>query len=112
MDQYAFYKMLQIRYPKVEVLMDVMNLFEYQHNGFELDKVFQIQRNEANMKDILRLSEIYPYTLPLQFIGQNLYRIRRKFFHKESFISFKDSTEYHEEILHLNSNKDYIFYGN
>ncbi len=63
MFQYAFYKMLKERFPNQQVKAD-LSRYEYQrfieHNGFELDKVFDsIDLSIANRKEIFRCGGIW-----------------------------------------------------
>ena len=59
MDQYAFYQALKFHYPDVSIKMDIFNLFPIEHNGFELDTVFNIERNECRWIDVVTLAGLF-----------------------------------------------------
>lgn len=113
MDQYAFYKMLKMRYPNVDIKMEINQTHRPDHNGFELDRVFGITRNEAELCDIIRLSDIYPYTASHYLWGRVKAKIRRKACgNKESCIIIGDPSIFHKELLELDEQKSYIISGN
>lgn len=113
MDQYAFYLSLKKHYPNVNVKMDIHNLFIIDHNGFELDRVFGIKRDEAPLNKIIELSDFYPHTGPHYRIYQHLFALRCKIFGpKESFIQPEDPSVFYPEVFQLSSLKSYIFMGN
>lgn len=63
--QYAFLKSLQLRYPNVEIKMDLSFYKQnYIHNGFELEKVFGISKNgivKAGNGELLKVKCEIPF---------------------------------------------------
>ena len=61
MFQFALYEALRKRYPEERVLLDLHTFKGYgKHQGFELDKVFGVNYEEASLWDILRVAYPYP----------------------------------------------------
>lgn len=115
MNQYAFMKSLEYHYPDVEIKMAIGSdwLKELEHNGYELDYVFGIERNEASKKEIIRLANFYPGS-GYYARGRNLIlNIKNKFWgEKTSQITYKDPTVFHEDIFKLDSKMSKLFWGN
>lgn len=113
MDQYAFYKALHFHYPNVKIKMDIFNLFPKEHNGFELDKVFNIKRNECTISEIIVLSDICPPKMKYFSLYKVLNGMRRRLVGiKDSFIRIDDPSIFYKEVFELNPLKSYIFFGN
>jgi len=54
--QYAFYKQLELRFPQIEVKADISEFENYYlHNGFELERVFDLKLDKATQKEINKL---------------------------------------------------------
>lgn len=114
MEQYAFYKALKYNYPSVNIKMDVFNLLRVgMHNGYELDNVFGIKKEEASLAQIQQLADIVPYGVKHRKVYNLLNNVRRNVCGiKDSWISSEDPSVYIDEIFKLNPLKSYIFYGN
>lgn len=93
--------------------MEINNLIREAHNGFELQRVFGIQPELANINDIIRLADIYPYSGNHAYINRVINYIRRMIFGvKKTWICYPDPTVYHEEVFTLNNKNSYLFHGN
>lgn len=114
MFQYAFYKSLQHHYPEVDVTMDIFHIYgKHIHNGFELDRVFGIKRNECNKNDAYYLAETYPPYLKRFWFANKLHALRRRFFGRKSSALYQvDPTSYHESAYQLNTLQSYMLRGN
>ena len=112
MDQYAFYQALKFHYPDVSIKMDIFNLFPIEHNGFELDTVFNIERNECRWIDVVTLADIFPLK-KRYFLPRYLNKVRRIFLGvKESWITPDDPTAFYKDVFELNPLRPYLFFGN
>ena len=62
MNQYSFMRLLQHRFPDVVVKMAVAGDWRryMEHNGYELDTVFGIERDGVDWKTLRRLANFYP----------------------------------------------------
>lgn len=61
MFQYALYLSLKKKFPKEEVMIDLSCFRSYPlHNGFELDKIFTLDYQVANWRDIAKVAYPYP----------------------------------------------------
>lgn len=114
MEQYAFYKALKHHYPSVNIKMDIFHLLRAcMHNGYELDYVFGIQKEEAPLEQIQRLADTVPYGIKHRGMYSLLNNIRRNVMGvKDSWILAEDPSAYFDEIFALNPLKSYIFVGN
>lgn len=114
MFQYAFYLALKNNYPENNVYMDIFRIYgNYIHNGFELEKIFNIKTNEVRLNEALKLSEKWPNTSFKYKVGGNLQKIRKAIFGpKESYICQDDPTGFYHSVFELNETKSYIFNGN
>ncbi len=114
MFQYAFYLSLKREYPDVEVLMDIDYIYGgKKHNGFELDKVFGIERKECKRTDALILADYFPKYLKRYRFLNRIQQARRVLFgRKESFIIEGEPTTFYKELYELNQLKSYMFRGN
>lgn len=113
MDQYSFLLALKKAYPDTIVKIEINNLFEPQHNGFELKRVFGINEPEASIAEVELLSEFCPRTTNHFKIKQYLYKLRRLMVgQKESWIYPEDPTAFYPQVFALNPFKNYIFFGN
>lgn len=114
MFQYAFYKALQISYSNNNVKMDIFHIYGQNiHNGFELDKIFPIVRNECTKSQALALAEYYPAGMKMQKLMNYLIRRKERIWGmKPSYIHVDDPTAYYEEVFHLNRLNSYLFCGN
>ena len=114
MEQYAFYKALKHHYPTASVKMDNFHIIRAgMHNGYELDYVFGIDKNEATLEQIQALSDKVPYGVKRRAFYELANRVRRNIIGpKESWILAEDPSEYMKEIFELSPLKSYIFVGN
>lgn len=112
MFQYAFYLALQKKYSNCSVLMDIDHIIEKDHNGFELDRIFGIERKEARYQDVVKLSGIYPKEFPKGKLMSKLLKFANVFNGQRlSYISPDDSCLFYKEVFNLNPLYSYIFNG-
>lgn len=116
MEQYAFYKALKAHYPQVIIKMDIFKLLRagmHSEEGYELDYVFGIEKEEASLSQIQQLADIVPYGIKHRKLYTFLNDMRRKVMGvKDSWIIAEDPSVYMQEIFELNPLKSYIFHGN
>lgn len=114
MFQYAFYLSMKKHYPENDVKMDIFNVYgKMIHNGFELDRIFNIQRNECTKRMARILSDTYPVAMKHSKFFDVFNRLRRIYFGtKDSHIHQDDPTSYYEEVYRLSTLKSYILQGN
>lgn len=109
MFQYAFYKSLQTRYPSLDIKMyDACS----NHNGFELDRVFGIEKNECSKTQAEFLDEYFYSDSIVGKVKNKLSKYRRMFFgYKQSFLIQNDASAYYDEVYSLSTLKPYILHG-
>lgn len=113
MDQFSFYLALRKHYPDTIIKLSLCNVAEPHHNGYELNRIFGIDAEEANLSELLRLSDIYPISARYYKLGTWLFNIRRLLVgNKESWITPDDPTAFYKEVFELNPLKSYMFWGN
>lgn len=114
MFQYAFYLAMKKHYPDNDVKMDIFNVYGRMiHNGFELDRIFNIERNECTHRIAKILSDTYPTGERFCAFFEIFNKIRRIYFGmKDSHIYQSDPTSYYEEVFELSRVKSYILQGN
>lgn len=112
MFQYAFYLSLKELYPNTEIVADLMNVFTVDHDGFQLKNVFDIDLEEAKLKDIVKYSSVYPHSAPMSCLMKWIFRIRKKVFGpKKSYIYFGDNSVYNDMYYKLDVTQNYYFHG-
>lgn len=108
MFQYAFYKNLSRKYPKIETLVSVNFLQGLDHNGYELESVFGIHVPFCSKIEVIkRMTQFRGDNLILKTIAK-LNRFRRD---KCNHIYLGDGTFYINDIFNIDAEKDYIFDG-
>lgn len=114
MFQYAFYRALKKEYVNNDVYMDIFRIYGgYIHNGFELDKIFNIEINEVQLEKALRLADFWPQSKLLYRLMNKIHGVRRYVFGpKSSHIKQDDPTAFYPEVFNLSLLKSYIFCGN
>lgn len=92
MFQYALAVALQQRYPSEVVKYDVECFHGYPlHNGFELDKIFNLSLSKASKLDIIRLS--YP------FFNYRLWQVGGRFFPRRRSMFEEKNMRYENSLL-------------
>ena len=111
MNQYAFYLAMKKKYPEVSIKAAVADkwLSKGQHNGFELNKVFNIAVEEASIEDINRLANFY---VGSGTVSKIINKYRTHFNSRKTQITFDDPTVYHPEVFQLDVSRDWFFWGN
>ena len=100
MFQYSFYKYLNNKYKNVKI--DLSEFKDYDlHNGFELDKIFNLEYDLASDNDIKKVKD-------KSYIKKNiLSKLRRKIFGKRRTHIFEEN--FSEKLFE--ENKDYYLSG-
>lgn len=114
MFQYAFYKSIQKAYPESVVKMDIFRIYGGQiHNGFELDRIFGIKKDECSRNTAYILSDYLPNDTVYNKIANKFFSVRRYLYgKKDSFITQDDPTCYYPDVYRLSTNYSYMFKGN
>lgn len=113
MFQYAFFYSLKEKYPSSRIKMDINYIYgPIMHNGFELDSVFGIEREECVHAEALILADYFPQHLKRYIPINFLHKIRRVLFgNKKTFIVQEDATVFYPEVYQLNPLFSYMFRG-
>lgn len=112
MFQYAFYTALKEHYSTIEVKMDKSFVDSKKHNGFELQKVFNVEPNFCKSREVVLLVEDCPKNIPFSKIYNVWFAIRRRVVgRRESFVLQVDATQYYDRIFNLDTKKKYYFKG-
>lgn len=114
MFQYAFYKSLEKRYPSVELQADISYILgPDEHNGYELENIFNIRLKKASkLQSLLRAEYCRSYLVRYPWV-KYYYKVRKKVFGiKKLSVIPSIATEYMPEIYHgMSETKKYIFMG-
>lgn len=110
MFQYAFYKQLMQHYPENKVRGYVGKISD--HNGYEIEKVFNVCVEKVDWKTASRLACVYPVGAPLHKLLSIYYKINlHKYGYKQSHIIQDDNTCFYPEVFKLNTLQSYYFDG-
>ena len=91
MFQYALYIALHKTFPEESIAIDTSCFHGYNlHNGFELNKIFPIQANEASFKNIIKVGYYYP-NYHLWQIGRHLLPKRKNICLEKKDLSYDES---------------------
>lgn len=113
MFQYAFYKSLLQRYNDINISADIVFILgPKEHNGFELDKIFDISLPICDKWTSMMSTDFCRTFVQKSKILELFHRALRRLFGKDviSIIPNK-ATAYIPEVYELNIEKDYIFMG-
>ena len=115
MNQYAFMRILQHRFPDVDVKMAVAGDWRryMEHNGYELDKVFGIERDGVDWNTLRRLANFYPGSgIKAKFFNA-LFQIKDRLYGpKDSQITLPTSQCPDWSVLNLDKKRDILFWSN
>ena len=116
MNQYAFMRILKKRFPDVDVKMAVAGDWRryMEHNGYELDKVFGIERDGVDWKTLRRLANFYPGSgLKAKFFNA-MFQIKDKFYGpKKSHITLPISEQPDWNVFNIiDVRRDILFWSN
>lgn len=126
MYQYALQCVLEEIYPKQEIKINKMHYYLFhEHNGFELDRVFDITFKEATRKEIKKVYSgfvprrwqnklpmkvkkfiVYNYQIKYNRICNFLFRSKRKY-----FVSGLGHNIFNDAVLHLVPSEHWYFNG-
>ncbi len=114
MFQYAFFYSLKKRYSSSYIKMDINYIYgSAMHNGFELDSVFGIKREECAHAEALILADYFPQYLKRYIPINFFHKVRRVLLGvKKTFIVQEDATVFYPEVYQLNPLYSYMFKGN
>lgn len=115
MFQYAFYRELVYKYPRNRVYADICNFYGSvnDHNGYELERIFNIQIPECSRHKAMELADYYGLGNKKHPVLNRIFGLRIVIFgRKRSFISVDDPTEFYKEIFDLNPLNSYMLRGN
>lgn len=113
MEQYAFLLALRKAYPDTIIKIEINKVVKPDHNGYELERVFNIHEEEASINDVSMLSNITPLGAKYRFIFKKINALRNYLFGpKSSWITPDDPSAYYENVFNLNPLKSYMFFGN
>ena len=123
MFQYAFQTAIQEKYKGISVKADLSHyILNHEHNGFELEKFFQIRLQEAERKEIKKYS---PYYMPSaevlmmpkairNFVTERYqyrYTEQKKRKNPESFYRQEYHSSFEPKVFDLDRNKDWYLDG-
>lgn len=112
MFQYAFYLALKKHYVNADIKMEIDHFLGKAHNGFELDKIFDVDRDEVNVLKILRFANRYPIEMPFSFILRLVWRLKRGIIgNSEEHIRYSEGTPFYPSVFKLDEHKTYILEG-
>ncbi len=114
MFQYAFFYSLKKKYPYSHIKMDINYIYgPAMHNGFELDTVYGIEREECTHREALILADYFPQHLKRYMPVNFFHKVRRVLLGvKRTFIVQEDATVFYPEVYQLNPLYSYMFRGN
>lgn len=115
MNQYAFLRVLQKRFPNVEIRMAIAGSWRkyMEHNGYELDRVFGIEQCGVDWKTLRRLANFYPGTgLKAKFFNAMFQIKDRLWGPKQSQITLPTSSIPDWSVFNLDERRDILFWSN
>lgn len=115
MNQYAFMRLLKRRFPTVDVRMAIAGEWRkyMEHNGFELDNVFGIERYEVDWNTVRRLANFYPGSGCRAKFFNALFQIKdRVCGPKKSQITLPTSSVPDWSVFNIDANRDILFWSN
>lgn len=112
MFQYAFYLAMKECYPDTQIKMEIDGFLGKAHNGFELDRIFGIKKNEISIFKAAQFANRYPKGQTMSGILRPLWAAKRKLFGlSKNHIRFADGTPFEEEVFHLDPKQTYLLEG-
>lgn len=112
MFQYAFYLAMKNRYPDQVIKMDINYIQCNAHNGFELNRIFDIPMDRiAKHSESKRLSNFYPGVGVIPAILRRLYKVYNCFVPHKNHLHMNDGTVFYPEVFHLDTSQDYLLDG-
>ncbi len=116
MNQYAFMRVLKRKFPDVEVKMAVAGDWRryMEHNGYELDRVFGIERDSIDWKTLRHLANFYPWHGWFAKAMNGLYQLRDRLVGpKPTHITFPILKHADWTVFdRLDPAKDYLLWSN
>jgi hypothetical protein len=115
MNQFAFIEALKKRYPNVDIKMAIASDWEAtpEHNGYELDRVFGIQKDTANISQIAKLADFSLFGGIRGKIDNFIIKAKKSLkIYKSNQITVMDPTISMPSLLEYDPNKDWFFWSN
>lgn len=115
MFQYAFYLSMKKRYKSETVNVDIFNFYGScnNHNGYELERVFNLHPERCSKRGAILLADYYPLNFRKHPILNTFFAIKSALFgRKQSFIIQDNATEYYDEVYELDRLHSYMLRGN
>lgn len=112
MFEYAFYLRMCEIYPKETIKLDNRYAFPVAHNGYEIERIFNLKAKKATLLDVFRLSDRCPIGIP--FYDQLVYLYRRRYKkmgEKKSHIKQDEFYKYYDKFFNLVIPGNYYCYG-
>lgn len=112
MFEYAFYLIMCETYPNEVIKIDNRYAFPAAHNGYEIERIFHLKAQKANLLEVFRLSGRCPIGIPFYNQFVNLYRRRyKKSGEKRSHIKQDEFYKYYDKFFTLTIPGNYYCYG-
>lgn len=110
MFEYALLKRLEKVYPDSNIKAHIGNIKDF--NGYELDRVFGLEVDRADWKQVAILSNDYPAEAPMNKLMNKFCRFGQiKNGGKESHMKQDDNTAYYNQLFTLNPLRSYYLDG-
>lgn len=111
MFQYAFYLSMKEKYPNHRVVLDINNIMEEDHNGYELERIFNLPVETcSNWRSIFH-SLRYPKNKPLFKIGNKLLIWKRRIVKHPHHIMELDGTWYNPVVDRIPDKGTWLLQG-
>lgn len=115
MNQYAFLRVLQRHFPNAVVKMALADGWRryMEHNGYELDRVFGIERDSIDWNTLRQLADFYPGSgLKAKFFNA-MFQIRDRLFGpKGTQITLPPLKAPDWSVFNLDERRDVLFWSN
>lgn len=109
---YAFYLKMKKTYPNSTVSMDIDDVIPGEHNGFELDEVFGIKRNQYFIGEVAKLSNVYPRKGKFYALMSKIFKINTVVNGgKRSHLVQDNPLEFYPQYFQLNPIYSYLLDG-
>lgn len=111
MFQYSFYLSMKSKYPNHKVVMDINNIMDIDHNGYELEKIFDIRPDTCSKWRVVLHSLRYPKNMPFFRLGNKLLIWKRSIVKKPHHLFELDGTWYNPMVDEIPKRGTWILQG-
>lgn len=112
MFEYALYYKLKKLYPDQVIKLDIYYAFPEAHNGFEVEKIFNLQSEKASKEEVERLIDRLLVGEHESRICSLIREVRQRIgLKKKSYLLQRDYSAYYPEFFNLDRNQSYYLYG-